>query len=495
MSAMYCITTMISAKATLTVADPPRPRSVMRSSSNSSRVRTSAADRSGSTPAISRRVCMTLSRTTRRIMSMSASADAFRPAYRTRFPSSTAESSTRYPVSSPRTIWPVAALSAGASWSGVSSRTRVRAVSPIIPTLRPSAMRRPSSWPVASSTTIRATSSDALVRLATMAGRIISRAKNTGPKTVANRNHRVRTRSRYSRAVMTQSLSMAAHPVLDAARAHTVEEDPVQGGAYELEPFDRRARTHQPREEILRRCVRGELDLEHPIRVVTARHQRAVAENLRHAGRCSVRQHDRHMAVALTRLHLGDGAIQYFLTARDDADRVAETLGVVHEMRTEDHRLPTLPQLDDDVLQRLRIDGIEAAERLIEDDEIGIVNQRRDELDLLLHAARQLIHFRVAPILVGCPEAEADEPLVDAAIGVRLRHPLELREKTEHATHLHLSVQAALLGEVTHPVGDARLRVRLTEDADGSLIGCNDVEEHPNRRRLSGAIGPEEAVH
>src|SRR5688572_32782810 len=119
-------------------------------------------------------------------------------------------------------------------------------------------MRRPSSWPVASSTTIRATSSDALVRLATMAGRIISRAKNTGPKTVANRNHCVRTRSRYSRAVMTQSLSMAAHPVLDAARAHTVEGDPVRGGAYELEPFDRRARPHHALEETLRRCVRRE---------------------------------------------------------------------------------------------------------------------------------------------------------------------------------------------------------------------------------------------
>src|SRR5687767_11670275 len=99
---------------------------------------------------------------------------------------------------------------------------------------------------------MRETSSEALVRRAMMAGRIMSTAKNTGPKTVLNRNQRVRTRSRYSRAVMTQSLSMAAHSLLDAGRADAIEEDAVERRAHELEPLDRGAGADEAREEILR---------------------------------------------------------------------------------------------------------------------------------------------------------------------------------------------------------------------------------------------------
>src|SRR5688500_2683497 len=99
---------------------------------------------------------------------------------------------------------------------------------------------------------MRETSSDAFVRRAMIAGTIMSAAKNTGPKTVLNTNHRVRTRSRYSRAVMTQSLPMPAHPLLHAARAHAVEKDPVQRGPYELEPLDGRTGSDESRQELLR---------------------------------------------------------------------------------------------------------------------------------------------------------------------------------------------------------------------------------------------------
>ena len=117
-------------------------------------------------------------------------------------------------------------------------------------------------------------------------------------------------------------------------------------------------------------------------------------------------------------LHAGDGAVEHLLAARDDAHRVAHLLGVVHDVRAEDHRLAAALELEHRVLERLRVDRIEAAERLVEDDEIGIVQQRGDELHLLLHAARQLVDLGVAPVLVAAGETEPLEPFVDARSGV-----------------------------------------------------------------------------
>ncbi len=63
-------------------------------------------------------------------------------------------------------------------------------------------------------------------------------AKKTGPRKVAIRNHFDRTRSRYSRLMIVQSLAMSTHPRFDvcpcgcftgrAGAAHLLEKDLVQ---------------------------------------------------------------------------------------------------------------------------------------------------------------------------------------------------------------------------------------------------------------------------
>src|SRR5207248_3160139 len=156
------------------------------------------------------------------------------------------------------------------------------------------AMRSPMRATVASMIRTFAASFKPCSRIAIHAGSTVIAPKNTGPSSVATRNHRVRTRSRNSRLMTASSLSMTRHPLLDAAFEH-------------------------------------------------------------------------------------------LLATGDDAHRVAQPLGVVHEVRAEDHRLAAALQLDDGVLERLCVDGIEAAERLVEDHEVGIVQQRADELHLLLH--------------------------------------------------------------------------------------------------------------
>ncbi len=93
-------------------------------------------------------------------------------------------------------------------------------------------------------------------------------------------------------------------------------------------------------------------------------------------------------------------------------------------------------------------------------------------------------------------EAEPLEPLVDALVGFRGAHPLELGEEQQHAPHLHLLVQAALLGQIADAVEHSRRRVFGRAEARVIVpeSGCDDVENHANRRRLAGAVGAEQAV-
>jgi hypothetical protein len=135
-------------------------------------------------------------------------------------------------------------------------------------------------------------------------------------------------------------------------------------------------------------------------------------------------------------------------------------------------RLAPGAEVDDGVLERLRVDRVEAAERLVEDHEIGVVQQRADELHLLLHAARQLVDLRRAPVLLGRLEREPLEPRVDAAVGVLAADPLQFGEEAQHLAHLHLLVEPALLGQVADAIGDAGVGVGTPEDADRALVGA-----------------------
>ena len=57
---------------------------------------------------------------------------------------------------------------------------------------------------------------------------------------------------------------------------------------------------------------------------------------------------------------------------------------------------PGRASLLEDVLEQLDVDRIEAAERLVEDQQPRLADQRGAELDLLLHALGQRLHLLVA---------------------------------------------------------------------------------------------------
>src|SRR5262249_35556981 len=78
------------------------------------------------------------------------------------------------------------------------------------------------------------------------------------------------------------------------------------------------------------------------------------------------------------------------LRFRDETDLVAELLGLLENVGREDDGLAARAELHQVFLDQARIDRVEARKDFVEDQDLGVVNDRGDELDLLLHPLGKL---------------------------------------------------------------------------------------------------------
>ena len=146
-------------------------------------------------------------------------------------------------------------------------------------------------------------------------------------------------------------------------------------------------------------------------------------------------------------------------------------------------------QLQHRVTQHVGVHRIEAGERFVEDDEFGPRDHGGDELHLLRHAFRQRIDAVVRPL--GQPEPL--QPEVDFAIDRGAVRALQCAVIAQQAADFHFSIEAAFLRQVSDAIaGGAGLR--LAEHGDVAAIRQQDVEDHPDRRRLTRSVGADEAV-
>ena len=99
-------------------------------------------------------------------------------------------------------------------------------------------------------------------------------------------------------------------------------------------------------------------------------------------------------------------------------------------MGREEHRAPRAGEVDDHVLHDLAVDRIETAERLVEEDQLGVVEQGAGELDLLLHALGEVLDLVIGPVV----EPEPLEPRVGPLSGGFRRRPLISARKTRWST-------------------------------------------------------------
>ena len=88
-------------------------------------------------------------------------------------------------------------------------------------------------------------------------------------------------------------------------------------------------------------------------------------------------------------------ALEHLAPLGQQQQPVAQPFGVLHHVGREDHRRPAPRLLGDDLLEHALVDRVEAGERLIEEQQPRLVDQRGRHLDFLRQAFRQLVDRRL----------------------------------------------------------------------------------------------------
>ncbi len=113
-----------------------------------------------------------------------------------------------------------------------------------------------------------------------------------------------------------------------------------------------------------------------------------------------------------------------------------------------------------DLLDQAGADRVQAGERLVDDDQIRLVQEGGDDLRLLLHALAQLLNLLVA--MLG--QLEPFQPAAQTAASHPLVHPLEGGQVDEGGVQPGVFVQPSLFGHVA----DAPFLVQVEPAAENS---------------------------
>ena len=143
-------------------------------------------------------------------------------------------------------------------------------------------------------------------------------------------------------------------------------------------------------------------------------------------------------------------------------------------------------QLVPELAPRLRID---AGGRLVEEQQLRLVEQTRGEREPLLPAARQ----RTGELSRARGEAEPLEPFADPRLAVA--HRVDPGDELEVLGDREVLVQAELLRHVPDApldLGRGGADVEAERRA-GALVGCQQPAQHPDRGRLAAAVRAEKA--
>src|SRR5882762_3094866 len=313
-------------------------------------------------------------------------------------------------------------------------------------------------------------------------------AKNTGPSMAITQNDFLRTRSTNSRR-MTASTLLTGRSVASHLRADQVDEDLVERRLLELEAREPGARRHQPCEHALRVRAGCELELGVLTVIVDSAHELFICKHVCCSTGVAVEPDD-EMVSTMCPLDVAKRTVHQLPSTGDDAQLLAQPLGLLHDVRGEEDGLATAVQIEHHVFHYLSVDGIETREGLVQDHEVGVVQHRRNELHLLLHPLRQLIDTAQPPV----GETQPCEPVARLLGRPPPVHPLHLAEKHQDIEHAHLAVQTPLLGEIADPLRVPPSAARVPEQPHHTLVRLQDVHDHAEGRGFSGAVRAQQPV-
>src|SRR5262249_55054100 len=182
---------------------------------------------------------------------------------------------------------------------------------------------------------------------------------------------------------------------------------------------------------------------------------------------------DAHRVFAVRFLNRLQLSLQYVLSLIDQADRIAHHLHLLHAVSGENDGGTLLAQLQHDVLEHDGVDRVKSGEGLIQNEQWRSVNDRGNELNLLLHSLGKVDHLLFRPI----GELKSFQPVPRAPVGFPFRQPFQSAEKHQQFAHLHARIKAALFGQVPNPILSL-FAERLAQYLDGPLVRDKDAHQH-----------------
>jgi len=183
-----------------------------------------------------------------------------------------------------------------------------------------------------------------------------------------------------------------------------------------------------------------------------------------------------------------DRPLEAPLRARDDRESVAEALGVRHDVSRKQDRRAAIALTADERFEAFLVDRVEAGERFVENDEVGSVDDRSDQLDHLRHALGHFTDFFVDHAF----EPELGHEGRGASASLRPVEPAQRSHEGDRFARLHAGIEPAFLGQIADAVAH-RLRA-FAKDAAGACVGVDNAQCHPQAGGFARAIGAEHAI-
>ena len=274
-------------------------------------------------------------------------------------------------------------------------------------------------------------------------------AISTGISTSEMRKALLRTLARYSRRAMAQVLRIGAPPSPRVGRRVGLRAGDAHEDVVQVRAAPPRSARPAPGSTSARRMDCGSQP--GSSRSSCRRPKSLTRATPGSRSKATVAARDAHLdrvgGVAL--LDGVERAVEHLAPAVDHQDEVAHPLGHLHVVGGKQDGGPLAAELEDGLLDGLHVHRVQAGERLVEDQQLGLVQDGGDELDLLGHALGQRLH----PPLLAVADAQPLEP--QAALDPRppVGHALERGEEPQQLAHRHLAVKPPLLGQVADAVG------------------------------------------
>ena len=230
----------------------------------------------------------------------------------------------------------------------------------------------------------------------------------------------------------------------------------------------------------------GDLEVERLVALVVAHagHERDARE---HAARALVVVGAQQHGVAAARDQLVDRAPRDQPAGLHDRDVVGHLLHLVEDVRRDEDRAPLLlDERADHVAELEHARGVEPVRRLVEHEQLGVVEQGARDAEALAHAERVGLDLVVRALA----QRDALEHRRDARarLAAVVRGP-----HVEVAAAAQVRVEARLLDDAA----DARerladvLRHLAAAQVDAAAARLREAEHHADQRRLAAAVRPE----